>query len=143
MDHYTAHISIMYLGFFELVAIAWIYGTYTLSDNIQTMTGKQPSWYMKLCWMIVAPAMICAIWVACVIDYEAPTYNNGEYEYPTGAVVFGWIISSISILCIPIFMIYSFIQTQGNTIMEVRSTDMYIPISAIVYLCMQLFMCHI
>lgn len=74
---------------------------------------------MKICWSVAAPAMICAIWVACCIDYEAPTYNNGEYEYPTGAVVFGWIVSSLSILCIPIFMVYTFVQMPGNNLWEV------------------------
>lgn len=122
MDHYTAHISIMYLAFFELMAIAWIYGVHKLSDNIKAMTGKEPSWYMKICWSVAAPAMICAIWVACCIDYEAPSYDNGEYEYPTGAVIFGWIVSSISILCIPIFMVYTFLQAPGETVCEVRNT---------------------
>ncbi|XP_042337928.1 sodium- and chloride-dependent GABA transporter ine-like, partial [Plectropomus leopardus] len=40
MDHYTAIVSIMFLAFFEVVAICWCYGGNRLSDNLEEMTGK-------------------------------------------------------------------------------------------------------
>lgn len=40
MDFYAASLSITYLAFFEMVAIAWFYGVDRLSRNIKQMTGK-------------------------------------------------------------------------------------------------------
>lgn len=40
MDYYAASLSITYLAFFEVVAIAWFYGVGRLSQNIKQMTGK-------------------------------------------------------------------------------------------------------
>lgn len=42
MDYYAASLSITYLAFFEVVAIAWFYGVGRLSRNIKQMTG----WYL-------------------------------------------------------------------------------------------------
>lgn len=120
MDHYAASISIMYLAFFEVIAIAWFYGVYKLSKNIESMTGRMPSLYFKFCWSIAAPSLIFAVWIFCLIDYESPTYDNGQYHYPVWAIVLGWIISSLSILCIPLFAIYIFAKKEGKTCIEVR-----------------------
>lgn len=110
----------MYLAFFEVIAIAWFYGVRRLSKNVKTMTGRHPSLYFKFCWLIATPLMIFSVWVFCMIDYESPTYNNGDYHYPIWAIVIGWIISALSILCIPIYMVYVFLQSPGNTFMEVK-----------------------
>ncbi|XP_063907694.1 sodium- and chloride-dependent GABA transporter ine-like isoform X2 [Zophobas morio] len=118
IDHYAASISIMYLAFFEVVAIAWFYGVRRLSKNVNTMTGRPPSVYFKFCWMVATPLMIFSVWVFCMIDYESPTYNNGEYHYPTWAIVIGWVISSLSILCIPIYMVYMLLNSSGITFLE-------------------------
>lgn len=40
MDYYAASLSITYLAFFEVVAIAWFYGVGRLSRNIKQMTGE-------------------------------------------------------------------------------------------------------
>lgn len=56
-----------------------------------------------------------ALWIFCLIDYESPTYNNGEYRYPVWAIVIGWLISSMSIACIPLFAIYVFFNAEGDT----------------------------
>ncbi|XP_065173508.1 sodium- and chloride-dependent GABA transporter ine isoform X2 [Atheta coriaria] len=118
IDHYAASISIMYVAFIEIIAISWFYGVWRLSKNIEHMTGKQPSLYFKFCWTIAAPLMIFAIWVFYMIDYESPTYNNGLYHYPDWAIGIGWVISSFSIFCLPIFMICSLVKAKGKTLRE-------------------------
>lgn len=111
----------MYLAFFEIIAVAWFYGVKNLSKNVKMMTGRQPNIYFKLCWLIATPLMIFSIWVFCMIDYESPTYNNGDYHYPVWAIVLGWIISALSILCIPIYIVYVLIQSPGNSFIEVSN----------------------
>ncbi|XP_060527837.1 sodium- and chloride-dependent GABA transporter ine-like [Cylas formicarius] len=115
IDHYAASISIMYLAFFECVAITWFYGTFRLCRNVKTMTGRHPGWFLKICWLVITPLMIFALWVFLIIDYEPPTYNNGNYHYPGWAIAIGWIIASLSILCIPAYMIVIFVRSPGST----------------------------
>ncbi|KAI4461101.1 sodium/chloride dependent transporter [Holotrichia oblita] len=117
IDHYAASISIMYVAFFEIIAIAWFYGVKRLSRNILEMTGREPSWYFKFCWYVASPLMIFSIWVFYMIGYTQPRYGD-DYRYPAWAIAIGWIITSTSILCIPIFMIYVFTKAEGNTCWE-------------------------
>ncbi|CAK9826613.1 Sodium- and chloride-dependent GABA transporter ine [Anthophora retusa] len=118
IDHYAASISIMFLAFFEVIAISWCYGVRRLCNNVKEMTGRKPSIYFRFCWLIAAPLLIMAVWVFSLIDYEPPTYHNGEYKYPWWAEAIGWGIASLSLICIPAFAIYEFVKANGNTFTE-------------------------
>ncbi|CAG9860624.1 unnamed protein product [Phyllotreta striolata] len=118
IDHYAASISIMYLAFFEVIAIAWFYGAWKLCKNVKTMTGRHPGYFIKFCWLVITPLMLFALWVLLIIAYKPPTYNNKQYNYPTWARVVGWIIASISILCIPITMVIVFLRAPGDSYVE-------------------------
>lgn len=58
IDHYAASVSIMFLAFFQMIAIGWFYGVRRLSKNIKQMTGKSPSLYFRSCWLIVGPLLL-------------------------------------------------------------------------------------
>lgn len=62
-----------------------------------------------------------AVWVFSLIDYEPPHYtrSDGKYMYPWWAEAIGWGIASLSIVCIPAFAIYVFVQAEGTTFTEV------------------------
>ena len=60
-----------------------------------------------------------AVWVYSLIDYEPPTYHNGEYKYPWWAEAIGWGIASLSIVCIPAFAICVLVRAEGITLSEV------------------------
>jgi len=60
-----------------------------------------------------------AIWVFSLIDYEPPTYHNGDYTYPWWAETIGWSIASLSLICIPAFAVYVFVRADGVTFAEV------------------------
>ncbi|XP_021181196.2 sodium- and chloride-dependent GABA transporter ine isoform X1 [Helicoverpa armigera] len=112
MDYYAASLSITYLAFFEVVAIAWFYGVGRLSRNIKQMTGRRPSLYFRVCWLIATPALLLALWVASMVDYTPPSYR--QYQYPTWAQALGWIIASLSLLCIPVYAVFVVIGSPGN-----------------------------
>lgn len=118
IDHYAASISIMFLAFFEVIAISWFYGVRRLCNNVKEMTGRLPSLYFRFCWLIAAPLLIMAVWVFSLIDYESPTYRNGEYKYPLWAEAVGWGIASLSLICIPALAVYEFLRANGNTYAE-------------------------
>ena len=58
VDHFAASISIMYLAFFEVIAISWFYGGHRLAKNVREMTGRLPSQYIQFCWWVAAPALL-------------------------------------------------------------------------------------
>ncbi|CAD6206799.1 GSCOCG00010076001-RA-CDS [Cotesia congregata] len=118
IDHYAASISIMFLAFFEVIAISWFYGVRRLCSNVSEMTGRVPSMYIQFCWLIAAPLLIMSVWVFSLIDYQSPTYGNGAYQYPWWAEAVGWGIASLSLICIPAFAVYVLIRAEGVTFTE-------------------------
>ncbi|KAG5330985.1 INE protein, partial [Acromyrmex heyeri] len=118
IDHYAASMSIMFLAFFEVIAISWLYGVRRLCNNVKEMTGRLPSKYFRFCWFLAAPLLIMAVWVFSLIDYEPPTYHNGDYIYPWWAEAIGWGIASLSLICIPAFAVYVFVRADGATFAE-------------------------
>lgn len=118
IDYYAANISLMYLAFFEVISIVWVYGAGRLAKNVQEMTGRMPSYYFRGCWYFAAPVLILAIWIFSLVDYERPTYNKGEYEYPNWAIGIGWVIASLSILPIPIFAVIAVYKAKGTNLWE-------------------------
>ncbi|KAF0308904.1 Sodium- and chloride-dependent GABA transporter ine [Amphibalanus amphitrite] len=94
MDYYVAGISLMFLAFFEVIAVTWVYGTERLSRDYAAMTGARPLVYFQVCWRFLAPFLILAIWIFSLIDYERPSYDG--YHYPEWGIRLGWFLASLS-----------------------------------------------
>lgn len=58
VDYYASSLSLMYIAFFECVAIVWIYGAKRLSSNVKDMTGKYPNVFFRVCWVFISPLLI-------------------------------------------------------------------------------------
>ena len=58
VDYYAAAMSLMYIAFFECVAIVWIYGTKRMAANIKDMTGSYPNFIFRLLWQYISPLLI-------------------------------------------------------------------------------------
>lgn len=58
VDFYAAAISLMYIAFFECVAIVWVYGVRRMSGNIKDMTGRYPNAFFRFSWNYISPLMI-------------------------------------------------------------------------------------
>lgn len=105
-----------------MVGIVWVYGANRLARNVRDMTGSLPNWYIRACWLVAAPCLIMAIWIFSLADYEAPTYNNGQYVFPSWSIGMGWAISSLSLLAIPVLAISGVVGAKGDTLFEVCVT---------------------
>ncbi|XP_041348336.1 sodium- and chloride-dependent glycine transporter 1-like [Gigantopelta aegis] len=115
MDTYGGGWTLIIIGFFEVVAIAFIYGAERFFNDIRIMTGQRPSIYWKICWYGLSPVTIVFIFIFTWVDYERMTY--GDYLYPEWADAMGWIMSLSSVLAIPITMIYKINRDdEGSTI---------------------------
>ncbi|XP_035482308.1 sodium- and chloride-dependent GABA transporter ine [Scophthalmus maximus] len=112
MDHYTAIVSIMFLAFFEVIAICWCYGVNRLSDNLEVMTGKRANIFFRLCWLIVDPVLVTVILIFSIIQFKPARYEG--YVFPPWAQGVGWVIALASIIWIPLGAIHTLWVLPGS-----------------------------
>ncbi|XP_052077275.1 sodium- and chloride-dependent glycine transporter 1-like isoform X1 [Mytilus californianus] len=116
MDWYCASFSLMMISLIECVVIAWIYGTERFFKDIELMIGYQPHAIWHYMWRFVTPTVIFGIWLFSIITLGPVTYDGKNY--PTWAIVLGWILGLLALVPIPLMMIIQIINTDGETIIE-------------------------
>uniref|UniRef100_A0A6Q2X553 Transporter n=1 Tax=Esox lucius TaxID=8010 RepID=A0A6Q2X553_ESOLU len=107
MDHYTAVVSLMFLAFFEVIAVCWIF---VISCR---MLGKAPNVYFRSCWMVFSPMLVLCILISCIVQYTPARYGK-SYTYPVWAEVVGWGISLVSIVWIPLGALHEICRNKGS-----------------------------
>uniref|UniRef100_A0A131YKJ9 Transporter n=1 Tax=Rhipicephalus appendiculatus TaxID=34631 RepID=A0A131YKJ9_RHIAP len=121
MDYYAVSgITLLFIVFFQAVALTWVYGTRNLSDNIKEMIGRRPILLLRLGWKVFIPAMCVAIFLSSVIRYQPLVYAK-TYAYPWWAEMLGWFLSLSSIIMIPAYMIYFLVSTPGSLRQRIRA----------------------
>jgi solute carrier family 6 GABA transporter-like protein 6/8/11/12/13 len=55
------------------------------------------------------------------IQYSPITY--GEYEYPDWGIGIGWLLASLSLVCIPIGIVKSIYEAEGKNFFQVNSPN--------------------
>uniref|UniRef100_A0A3Q3W523 Transporter n=1 Tax=Mola mola TaxID=94237 RepID=A0A3Q3W523_MOLML len=123
MDHYTAIVSIMFLAFFEVIAICWSYGANRLSDNLEEMTGKRANIFFRLCWLIVAPVFKCFFLLQVILIFSIIQFKPARYEdyvFPPWAQGVGWVIAMASIIWIPLGSIHTLWVLPGSFMQKYR-----------------------
>ncbi|XP_054610390.1 sodium- and chloride-dependent GABA transporter ine [Dunckerocampus dactyliophorus] len=118
MDHYTAIVSIMFLAFFEVLAICWLYGVSRLSDNLEEMTGNRANVFFRLCWQIVAPSLITVILIFSVIQFKPARYE--DYVFPPWAQGVGWVVAMGSIIWIPLASVHTLWVLPGSFVQKLK-----------------------
>lgn len=58
IDYYVASVTVLFLAFFQIVAVSWFYGIDRLTKNIKEMTSKNPSMFFRFCWFFASPAIL-------------------------------------------------------------------------------------
>ncbi|KRY54089.1 Sodium-dependent serotonin transporter [Trichinella britovi] len=115
LDHYAVSYPVLIVVMAETVTISYIYGIKRFSDDVEEMLGVKPSRFLKLCWLIVCPAIVSMILIFATVQLKPPTLNN--YEYPEWSLILGWIIRLSSIVCIPyvqIYIIQALVRERGS-----------------------------
>ncbi|KRY08208.1 Sodium- and chloride-dependent glycine transporter 2 [Trichinella patagoniensis] len=113
LDHYAVSYPVLIVVMAETVTISYIYGIKRFSDNVEVARlGVKPSRFLKLCWLIVCPAIVFMILIFATVQLKSLTLNN--YEYPEWSLILGWIIRLSSIVCIPIYIIQALVRERGS-----------------------------
>ncbi|XP_062570938.1 sodium- and chloride-dependent glycine transporter 1-like [Saccostrea cucullata] len=118
MDWYCATFSLMLLSLTECVVIAWIYGADRFYKDIELMIGYQPGIWWKICWKFITPITITFIWLFSVTQLSPVTY--GDYEYPDGAIVFGWMLGLVSLVPVPVCALIAILREEGNLLQRIK-----------------------
>ncbi|XP_059192763.1 sodium- and chloride-dependent GABA transporter 1 isoform X2 [Centropristis striata] len=119
MDHYTAVVSLVFLAFFEVVAVCWIFGVPRICLMVKRMQGKNPNIYFRLCWMLLCPLLVLCILISSIVQYTPARY--GEYKYPVWAEGLGWWVSLVSIVWIPLGAIHEIYRNKGSLLQRVKT----------------------
>ncbi|XP_077457306.1 sodium- and chloride-dependent GABA transporter ine isoform X1 [Stigmatopora argus] len=119
MDHYTAVVSLMFLAFFEVLAVCWLFGVPRLSSMIKKMLGKRVNIYFRVCWLLICPLLVLCILVSSIVQYTPVQY--GTYKYPSWAEWVGWGVSLVSLIWIPIGAIHEIYNNKGSFLSRIKT----------------------
>ncbi|XP_016089540.1 sodium- and chloride-dependent taurine transporter-like [Sinocyclocheilus grahami] len=120
-DYYAASgVCLLWVAFFECVAVAWVYGADNFYDAIEDMIGYRPNSWMKWSWMLITPVLCVGCFVFSLVKYKPLTYNK-FYEYPDWSIGLGWALALTSMICIPMMVVIKIIQSDGSLIERIKA----------------------
>uniref|UniRef100_A0AAQ5ZFW0 Transporter n=1 Tax=Amphiprion ocellaris TaxID=80972 RepID=A0AAQ5ZFW0_AMPOC len=120
-DYYAASgVCLLWVAFFECIAVAWVYGVDNFYDAVEDMIGYRPNPWMKWSWSVITPLLCMGCFIFSLVRYKPLTYNK-VYKYPDWAVGIGWTLALASMICIPMVVVIKIIRSDGPLI-EVRGS---------------------
>uniref|UniRef100_A0A673Z0F2 Transporter n=1 Tax=Salmo trutta TaxID=8032 RepID=A0A673Z0F2_SALTR len=120
-DYYAASgVCLLWVAFFECIAVAWVYGVDNFYDAIEDMIGYRPNPWMKWSWSLITPLLCVGCFVFSLVKYKPLTYNK-VYEYPDWSIGVGWTLALASMICIPMVVVIKIIQSDGPFIERIKA----------------------
>uniref|UniRef100_A0A914IBZ6 Transporter n=1 Tax=Globodera rostochiensis TaxID=31243 RepID=A0A914IBZ6_GLORO len=106
--------ALLWLLFFECIAISWSVGINRWYDHLRSMIGYYPSNWWKFCWVFATPAVCMGVMIFGLFKYQPLRIGAYNYDYPLWGHIFGWCLSLSSMLCIPVYAVYLWVVTDGT-----------------------------
>ncbi|KAM6947556.1 sodium- and chloride-dependent taurine transporter-like [Lycodopsis pacificus] len=120
-DYYAASgVCLLWVAFFECIAVAWVYGVDNYYDALEDMLGYRPNAWMKWSWTVITPALCMACFIFSLVKYKPLTYNK-VYEYPDWAIGLGWTLALTSMICIPMVVVIKILRSDGPLIERIKA----------------------
>ncbi|KAM9504702.1 sodium- and chloride-dependent taurine transporter-like isoform 1-T1 [Salvelinus alpinus] len=120
-DYYAASgVCLLWVAFFECIAVAWVYGADNFYDAIEDMIGYRPNPWMKWSWTFITPVLCAGCFIFSLVKYKPLTYNK-VYEYPDWSIGLGWSLALASMICIPMVMVIKILQSDGPLIERIKA----------------------
>ncbi|XP_058795199.1 sodium-dependent nutrient amino acid transporter 1-like isoform X2 [Phymastichus coffea] len=117
VDYYATSFIAFVPAIFELVAVFYAYGSKHFLDDVEFMLKRRLCFFWTFCWRFITLAIITVIFVYSIISVKKLTYNG--VDYPEIAYVIGWILFSVALLQIPIWMLVAFLKKRKCLFREV------------------------
>ncbi|XP_010790456.1 sodium- and chloride-dependent taurine transporter-like [Notothenia coriiceps] len=120
-DYYAASgVCLLWVAFFECVAVAWVYGADNYYDALEDMLGYRPNAWMKYSWSYITPILCMGCLIFSLVKYKPLTYNK-VYEYPDWAIGIGWGLALTSMICIPMVVVIKILRSDGPLIERIKA----------------------
>jgi len=112
-DEYAASgMSLLFLMFFECIAVSWGFGARRFRLAMHDMIGYYPSYFFVACWSVITPLICAGVFFFKLFTWKNIIYQG--YHYPWWAHAFGYIMAGSSMICIPIYAIWLWVNTEGT-----------------------------
>ncbi|XP_046558902.1 sodium- and chloride-dependent glycine transporter 1-like [Haliotis rubra] len=120
VDWYIATIFLISAGFMECVTFGWVYGVNRISADVTLMIGRPAPLFFRISWSSITPAMLLAIFIFTLVQYQPPTYGN--YIYPDYAASLGWCLAAVP--CIPLVTVMFVViyKEEGTVLQRLRKS---------------------
>ncbi|PVD39048.1 hypothetical protein C0Q70_01675 [Pomacea canaliculata] len=105
VDGYVVGFPTLFVGLFELVCIAWVYGHKEFSKDVKAMIKRGPYKYFVVCWVFVSPLLLVGIIIFKAYQY-VPLTANKETHFPWWSEMMAWGCALFPISFIPGWFYY-------------------------------------
>lgn len=113
VDYYGGTFLVLFAAIAEIIGVFWVYGLETLCLDIEYMLNIKTSFYWRMCWGIITPFMMIAVFIFALISSDSVKFAG--IPYPVSAHVCGYILLFAGILLVPIFIIVTLVKSRtGN-----------------------------
>ncbi|CAG0879290.1 unnamed protein product [Cyprideis torosa] len=112
LNAFGPSIAILFVVFLEAVAVCWCYGVSRFSSDVKRMVGKRPGAFWRICWTYISPLFLLFIFIMTLVYFDGFPPETRQY-YPQWSIALGWILTSSSLICIPIYVVYKLAITPG------------------------------
>jgi len=112
VDYYGGTILILVLASIEIVAINWIYGTSTITRDLNFMLNSNLSVYWRFCWGILCPILLPLLFFYVLFT------QAGVPNIPPTAQICGWILAILGMLIVPLHLLLSVIGEEDGQFRE-------------------------
>uniref|UniRef100_UPI00358E86DF sodium- and chloride-dependent taurine transporter-like isoform X2 n=1 Tax=Myxine glutinosa TaxID=7769 RepID=UPI00358E86DF len=130
-DYFGASgVCMLWVAFFECVAVAWIHGADKFYNILEDMLGFRPGPWMKWSWMVITPSLCAACFIFSLVKFQPLVYNK-EYVYPPWAQGMGWCMALASMICVPGYIIIRLMMGPGpctKNFLKLLQPEMTIPV---------------
>ncbi|GFO12985.1 sodium- and chloride-dependent glycine transporter 2-like, partial [Plakobranchus ocellatus] len=101
---------LMLIGFFEVVAIIWVYGFFRFTEDVLLMVGHslfaKITYYVYFSWGM---AIATPLFILFIIGFDCYDYERYPSDAPRWAEALGWLIVAFVMMWMPLWYIIRFI----------------------------------
>jgi len=136
MDNHAGTFSALITGCVEVAVLAWIYGAERFVGDINSMLHMSSGAfkifraYWRVMWRFVTPVICVSILIATFLTHEPISYDGKPF--PAWANALGWVVSFVSVSCIPGVALAKLASAPGSTLRDrlrslLRTTEQWGP----------------
>ncbi|GBP42003.1 Sodium-dependent nutrient amino acid transporter 1 [Eumeta japonica] len=116
VDFYGGTFMRLFAAITETIGVFWIYGLENLCLDIEFMLGLKPSIYWRICWAIVTPVIMIAVFMYEIVTTDELTY--GGVVYPDAAYIAGNIMQYTGVALVPLFILFGLWKFRTGAFVE-------------------------